>query len=87
MQIKPQTLMVAVQCVAAQIEALDHRLQDEPSDAAELEQLLVSFDLAAADLKTAYQEAVKVYGGLPKYDELIPPANDALISTPLKPKW
>lgn len=77
MQLKPQTLMVAIQCVAAQIEALDNRLHGESSNAAELEQLLVSFDLAAADLKTAYQEAVKAYGGLPAYEELVPSADDA----------
>jgi hypothetical protein len=74
MQVKPQTLMVAIQCVAAQIKTMDRRLQeDAPSDAAELEQLLVSFDLAAADLKSAYQEALNQYGGLPPYDELVKP--------------
>ncbi len=73
MQVKPQTLMVSIQCVAAQIKAMDRRLQDEPPDAAELEQLLVSFDLAAADLKKAYQEAVTQYGEFPPYDELVQP--------------
>jgi hypothetical protein len=72
MQIKPQTLMVAIQCVAAETRAIDKQLEDgEPDNAAELEQLLVSFDLAADDLKEAYEEALKQYGELPAYNELI----------------
>lgn len=71
MQIKPQTLMVAIQCVAAEIHTIDRQLEDdEPDNAAELEQLLVSFDLAADDLKVAYEEALKQYSELPAYDDL-----------------
>lgn len=59
MQVKPQTLMVVIQCVAARIKTIDRRLEEEePDDAAELEQLLVSFDLAAEDLKQAYLDAL-----------------------------
>ena len=72
MQLKPQTLMVAIQCVATEIKSLDKRLNEEDAEnAAELEQLLVSFDLAADDLMTAYQDALKQYGELPSYEELI----------------
>jgi hypothetical protein len=70
MQIKPQTLMVAIQCVAAEIHTIDRQLDDEPDNAAELEQLLVSFDLAADDLRVAYEEALKQYSELPSYDDL-----------------
>jgi hypothetical protein len=72
MELKPQTLMVAIQCVAAEIRAIDRQLEDEePDNAAELEQLLVTFDLAADDLKTAYEAALRQYGELPPYEELI----------------
>jgi hypothetical protein len=72
MQLKPQTLMVAIQCVAAEIAAMDKQLNEENSEnAAELEQLLVSFDLAADDLKAAYQTAQEQFGGLPPYEELV----------------
>ncbi len=55
MNLKPQTLMVAIQCVAARPRELDAQLQnDDPQNAAELEQLLVGYDLAADDLKKAY---------------------------------
>ncbi|AEG01824.1 hypothetical protein [Methylomonas methanica] len=72
MQLKPQTLMVAIQCVAAEIKSLDRHLnEEEPPNAGELEQLLVSFDLAADDLKLAYQDLHQKYGELPTYEELI----------------
>lgn len=71
MQIKPQTLIVAIQCVAAEIHTIGRQLEDDaPDNAAELEQLLVSFDLAADDLKVAYEEALKQYSELPPYDDL-----------------
>lgn len=71
-QLKPQTLMVAIQCVAAETRAIDRQLEEgAPTNAAELEQLLVGFDLAADDLKAAYMEAVGQFGELPPYDELV----------------
>ncbi len=72
MELKPQSLMVAIQCVAAQVRLLDDRLErDEPPNAEELEQLLVSFDVAAADLRAAYEEALQRYDGLPSYEALV----------------
>ncbi|AVK07042.1 MULTISPECIES: hypothetical protein [Pseudomonas aeruginosa group] len=72
MNLKPQTLMVAIQCVAARTRELDAQLQsDDPENAAELEQLLVGYDLAADDLKNAYEEALAQYSGLPPYDRLV----------------
>ena len=51
---------------------LDAQLQnDDPQNAAELEQLLVGYDLAADDLKNAYEQALGQYSGLPPYDRLI----------------
>ena len=84
MQIKPQTLMIAIQCVAVQTRLLDQRLQidtpadhpgdhpgDDPDARAELAQTLLSFDLAAEDLKTAYGIALTHFEGLPPYDDLV----------------
>ena len=76
MQIKPQTLMIAIQCVAVQTRVLDQRLQsdkpgDDPDVKADLEQTLLSFDLAAEDLKTAYSVASTHFEGLPPYDDLV----------------
>jgi hypothetical protein len=72
MELKPQSLMVAIQCVAAQVRLLDGQLErDESSNAEELEQLLVSFDIAAADLRAAYEEALQRYDGLPSYEALM----------------
>ena len=71
MELKPQTLAVAIQCVSAVTKLLDERLgEDRSAAAAELEQLLVSFDLAEIDLKAAYQLALARYDGLPPYEEL-----------------
>ena len=72
MELKPQSLMVAIQCVAAQIRQLDEQLQGgEAPHPEELEQLLVTFDIASDDLKSAYEEALQRYAGLPTYESLI----------------
>ncbi len=72
MQIKPQTIAVAIQCVAAETKRLAEELDnDQAANPAEMEQLLLTFDLAAADLKKAYEAALEQYGGLPAYDDLV----------------
>lgn len=72
MNLKPQTIMVAIQCVSKEIHALDKRLEaGTVDDPAEAEQLLVSYDLALEDLKGVYLVAQGQYGGLPTYDQLI----------------
>jgi len=71
MELKPQSLMVAIQCVAAQVRLLDDQLErEDSSNADDVEQLLVSFDIAAADLRAAYEEALQRYEGLPSYEAL-----------------
>ena len=72
MELKPQTLIVAIQCVAAEIKAIDKQLQDgDPPNAGELEQLLLAYDLAADDLKDAYEAAQDRWDGLPVYEDLL----------------
>lgn len=53
------------QCLQGDLE------NDEVENPAEVEQTLLTFDLAAADLKKYYEELSKEYAGLPSYDRLI----------------
>lgn len=72
MNLNPQTIMVAIQCVSKEIHVLDGRLEaGTVEDPAETEQLLVSYDLALEDLKHAYLVAQGKHGGLPLYEQLI----------------
>ena len=76
MKLQPQTVMVAIQSIEAEIRLLDQKLQnDEADNPAELEQVLVSYDLAAADLKACYEEMLEQYSELPSYEELIDAVN------------
>ena len=69
---KPQTLMIAIQCVAAEIKLLDAKLDSgEVENEVETEELLVSYDLALADLQSSYEAADSAYSGLPSFDELV----------------
>jgi len=72
MTLKPQTLSVAIQCIAARTRQLADRTDgDNSRNAAEIEQLLVVYDLAAEELKAAYEAASKQSTGLPPYAELV----------------
>jgi hypothetical protein len=72
MELKYQTLIAAIQCVESKCRELDRRVDTEGSGiAADLEDLLVTFELAAMDLKKAYQEAQEKFSGLPSYEALI----------------
>ena len=72
MEIKPQTLTAAIQCLSTVVKELTDRLgADKASDTTELEQTLLAFELASIDLKKAYLIAREKYGGLPEYEELI----------------
>ena len=76
MKLQPQTVMVAIQSIEAEIRLLDQKLQnDEADNPAELEQVLVSYDLAAADLKACYEEMLEQDSELPSYEELIDSVN------------
>ncbi len=69
---KPQTLMVAILCVASKIKHLDEMLEaGNIEDEAEAELLLVSYDLALAELKLSYEIALDNYTHMPKYEILL----------------
>ena len=72
MTLRPQTLVVAIQCLATQTRKIEKEIEhDESSLAADLEELLVGYDQAAQDLKAAYAELVQQYDGLPNYESLV----------------
>ncbi|KGD92384.1 hypothetical protein JL37_17200 [Achromobacter sp. RTa] len=72
MILKPQTLLVSIQCIAARTRQLVQQLNSgDPAKAAEIEQLLVVYDLAAEELKAAYELALEQSTGLPPYAELV----------------
>jgi hypothetical protein len=74
MKIKPQTIMAAIQCIESETQSLAQKLENENIDNGfVLEQLLVSYDLAADDLKTAYEQLRSEYDDLPSHEELIKP--------------
>ncbi|TEB97977.1 hypothetical protein IPC1598_34385 [Pseudomonas aeruginosa] len=55
MTLSPQTLMIAVRCIAARTRQIATQLDgDDSRNAAEIEQLLVAYDLAVEELKAVY---------------------------------
>jgi len=69
---KPQTLMVAIQCVASEIKSLDLSLEkDQVEGEAETSEQLVNYDLALEELKRDYELALKEFSGFPTNDELL----------------
>jgi hypothetical protein len=69
---KPQTLMVAIQCVASEIKSLDVKLESgQIEDEVEAEQMLLSWELALDDLKEAYEIALQKYSSMPTYKQLL----------------
>jgi hypothetical protein len=72
MELKPQTVMVAIQSLEAQARILDSKLEnDDVVDPVEAEQLLVCYEVAALDLQSCYKEISAKYGDMPSYDDLI----------------
>ena len=63
------TLMVSIQAVAKQIEHFEGLLSSETvRDKAEIQQLLLSLDNAAEELKQAYERRWQADSNLPIYD-------------------
>ena len=68
-----QTLIKAIQAVDAAVKKIAQE-RDEATDPelSDLEELLLSYSLAEAELKKAYEEQQGVSDNLPPYSELIP---------------
>ncbi|HKT28097.1 hypothetical protein [Dyella sp.] len=71
-QISGSTLMMAIQAVDAKIHQLAEQLEtDDSPQAGELEVLLLSFEMAAQELRTGYEEAQRTVSNLPPYQKLV----------------
>ena len=62
--------MVSIQCVNAEIKRIVNLLENNSENGANLEQLLLTYDLAADELKEEYEQLRKEYV-LPQYGDLI----------------
>ncbi len=73
-EVRGPTLMVAIQAVDDKVQALVARLDaadPDVEDVTDLEDELLSCEKAAAELKAAYEAAVKMASNLPAYDKLV----------------
>jgi hypothetical protein len=69
-EITTQTLVMAIQAVAAEMRALREDLASEDVDPG-LEQLYEDFERAADDLEAAYDKEARTVLSLPPYNELV----------------
>lgn len=66
------TLMVSIQAVAKQIEHFEGLLSSETvRDKAEIQELLLSLDNAAEELKQVYESRRKTGSNFPAYEKLV----------------
>lgn len=66
------TLMVSIQAVQKQIEYFERLLESETvRDKAEIQELLLSYDHAAEDLKEAYRSQGGEGSNFPEYEDLL----------------
>ena len=72
-EVNGRTLVMAVQAVDAQVRTLSRQIDaaSEDDDVTDLEDLLLSYMNAAAELRTAYEEALKMSSNLPAYAKLV----------------
>lgn len=72
MPLSPQTLMMAVQAVHAEMTRLTRLCEEtDGPEVADLEDLLQTYELASVDLRTTYIAAWREAGNLPPYETLI----------------
>jgi flagellar hook-basal body complex protein FliE len=71
--ISGSTLVAAIQAVHSKMKDLETRLEAGDPEDADLETLLLSYEKAAAELRTAYEEALKTTSNLPAYQQLVRP--------------
>ncbi len=71
-EINISTLMISIQALSKQIEYFEGLLSSETvRDKGEIQELLLSFDNAAENLKEAYQEKRVNSSNYPEYEQLI----------------
>jgi hypothetical protein len=71
-QLSPQTLMMAVQAVEAEIARLKESVDgDITALEPDVQELMLSYSRAAMELKASYLDARKSAPGLPAYNQLV----------------
>ena len=71
-EVNGRTLVMAVQAVDAQVQALSKQIVAAgEDDATDLEDLLLTYMKAADELRTAYEAALKLSSNLPPYARLV----------------
>jgi hypothetical protein len=71
-QLSPQTLITVIQSLEAERERLAiERDAAEGSQAADIDEILLSCDKAAEELKQAFLDAFETYDNLPAYADLV----------------
>jgi hypothetical protein len=73
-EVRGPALMKAIQAVDAKVQSLVVRLDaadPDAEDVTDLEDELLGYEKAAAELKAAYEAALKVASNLPAYDKLV----------------
>jgi len=73
-EVRGPTLMKAIQAVDDRVRALAARLDaadPDVDDVTDLEDELLGYEKAAAELKVAYEAAVKMASNLPAYEKLV----------------
>jgi hypothetical protein len=73
-EVRGPTLMKAIQAVDDKVQALAARLDaadPDVDDVTDLEDELLGYEKAAAELKVAYEAALKMASNLPAYEKLV----------------
>jgi hypothetical protein len=73
-EVRGPTLMKAIQAIDDKVQGLIARLDaagPDVDDVADLEDELPGYEKAAAELKVAYEAALKMAGNLPAYEKLV----------------
>jgi hypothetical protein len=71
-EVSGATLMVAIQALdSVRRDTAEARHAMDDNDRADVDELLVAYDLAARELQRAYDEACRTVANLPPYEQLI----------------
>jgi len=71
-EVTGRTLMMAIQAVDAKMQAIETAIDAaDEDDQADLEDLLLSYEKAADELRAAYLAALRLSSNLPSYDVLV----------------
>lgn len=71
-EVSGRTLVMAIQAVDAELRRLEEELERAGEDAdPDLQELALSYSLAAEDLKQAYLQALNSASNLPPYEQLV----------------